>query len=515
MKKIRLHARLFTGSLLLSILLFSRCEKIMQVDLNTSMNAGDHYSSTNEVYGAFIGLSASFVKVTEQGIFLAGLKGDLMRPTDYAPEAFWRIFRYEANNEDTYTGSGLYYDIVINCNDFLRRVIKYNQDLPGNIPESEYRGMISSAIKYKVWSLLTIAQFWGEASVYNTNLEEINEQAMVQLDLNDLPAYLIGYMFDGEDGVNAFQALDWKNILSDPNVDWSGSDLNADILLGELRLWSGDYLAAINNYISGLVSVSATLTTGYFSIFTNAPNLLKSEVFTVAPFNATYHQTNYLNKYFAYSYYLAPTSYAIELFDKQTYSNYSPGDAVRKNATYIQASLNHEEVWAIIKYLNNTNVPIYRAGQIYLNIAEAYAYLGRFEESLAFLDGGLKNYWTGATFREPFEGFSSTLQSSNGVRGRANLLPLDPEEIFASSSTRQDSIRALCGLIADETTLELAYEGKRWPTLVRVARNLKDPSFLADRVVVKFDEAERGHYRQLLTDPANWYIKDEKRNILK
>ena len=94
-------------------------------------------------------------------------------------------------------------------------------------------------------------------------------------------------------------------------------------------------------------------------------------------------------------------------------------------------------------------------------------------------------------------------------------MPLDPEEIFASCDTRRDSIRTLCGLIADETALELAYDGKRWPALVRMARNLQDPSFLADRIVAKFDEAEQGRYRQLLSDPANWYIKDEKRTTLK
>jgi hypothetical protein len=160
-------------------------------------------------------------------------------------------------------------------------------------------------------------------------------------------------------------------------------------------------------------------------------------------------------------------------------------------------------------------IPVYRAGQVHLNIAEAYACMGRFEEAMAFLDNGLRDYWTGADYRAPFQGLSSVLQGSNGVRRRAGLLALDPVEVFATSATRQDSIRTLCGLIADEVALELAYEGKRWPTLVRMARNLNDPSFLADRASAKFAAAEQGTYKQLLSNPANWYIKDEKKNTLK
>ncbi|MDR1274713.1 MAG: RagB/SusD family nutrient uptake outer membrane protein [Odoribacteraceae bacterium] len=513
----------YIKSLLAGLLLFSLsgCEEIMKVDLNTGMNAEDHYSSSNEVEGAFIGLIAAFNKVAEQTLILSELKGDLLRPTSYAPEEFWRIYRYAADNEDAYTNPGLFYDIVINCNDFIKRVIKYNRDFPGNIPEAEYRAEISVAICYKVWSLMMIGQFWGEAYVYEDNLETGSEQAMLRLGLDELPVYLIAYMNGGEDGVDAFQMPDFRSILADNNIDWFGATLYGRVLLAELKLWAGDYQGAIDDYLAALTtdaSNTVNLTSGYRSIFTSAVTQLKNEAFTVFSFNVAYHQTNNLREYFLDRYYFAPTRNMIDLFDAQVYANYSRGDAQRKSATCASVTLRQEEdAWAVTKhfYQENMILHVYRAGQVYLNIAEAYACLGRFEEAITFLDKGLKSYWAGADYRAPFQSFPSALQGANGVRGRAGLLPLEPEEIFGSSVTRQDSIRALCGRIADETALELAYEGKRWPALVRMARNLHDPSFLVDKIVAKFDAAEQGDYRTLLSTPANWYIKDEKKTTLK
>jgi tetratricopeptide (TPR) repeat protein len=513
----------YTQSLLVGLLLFSfsGCEEIMKIDLNTGMNAEDHYSSTDEVEGAFIGLIAAFNKVAEQTLILAELKGDLLRPTSYAPEEFWRIYRYAANNEDTYTSPGPFYDIVINCNDFIKRVIKYNRDFPGNIPEAEYRAEISAAICYKTWSLMMIGQFWGEAYVYEDNLEDNSEQSMLRLSLDELLAYLIAYMDGGEDGVDAYQMPDFRTILADANIDWFGTTLYGKVLRAELKLWTGNYAGAIDDYLSALTtdaSNTVNLTRGYQSIFTSAVTQLKNEAFTVASFNVAYHQTNNLREYFIDKYYFAPTRNMIDLFDAQVYVNYSRGDAQRKSVTCAAVTLRQEDnAWAVTKhfYQENMILHVYRAGQVYLNIAEAYACLGRFEEAITFLDKGLKSYWAGADYRTPFQSFPSALQGANGVRGRVGLLPLEPEEIFNSSVTRQDSIRTLCDLIADETALELAYEGKRWPALVRMARNLNDPSFLVNKVVAKFDAAEQGEYRILLSNPANWYIKDEKKTTLK
>lgn len=68
-------------------------------------------------------------------------------------------------------------------------------------------------------------------------------------------------------------------------------------------------------------------------------------------------------------------------------------------------------------------------------------------------------------------------------------------------------------LIAEETALEAAYEGKRWFTLLRMAKHSNNPAFLADQVCKKFSEGEREKYRTYLMDPRNWFIKYDQYNV--
>jgi hypothetical protein len=74
-----------------------------------------------------------------------------------------------------------------------------------------------------------------------------------------------------------------------------------------------------------------------------------------------------------------------------------------------------------------------------------------------------------------------------------------------------DSITTLIeNFIIDERALELAFEGKRWTDLVRIAERRNDPAYLADRVAAKF--AGTSYYDEVhnkLMNPANWYLPFE------
>jgi hypothetical protein len=73
--------------------------------------------------------------------------------------------------------------------------------------------------------------------------------------------------------------------------------------------------------------------------------------------------------------------------------------------------------------------------------------------------------------------YRSTWYRNNGVRGRANL--------FARKLPTTDSLTNIENMIIDENALELAYEGQRWPDLLRIAMRRNDPAFLADKVYNK------------------------------
>ena len=68
------------------------------------------------------------------------------------------------------------------------------------------------------------------------------------------------------------------------------------------------------------------------------------------------------------------------------------------------------------------------------------------------------------------------------------------------------------GKLIDEGALELAFEGNRWPDLVRIARRQNNPAFLADRVyqkLLKDGDPTASAARAKLLNPANWYLPFE------
>lgn len=525
-----------TQALVFLLILFSTsCDKMMTVKPSTSLSADEHYNSRAEIYAAFIGLSGLFADVAEQTIILAGLKGDLMKPTGNAPEEFWDIYKFQANNNTTYTSSKKYYDLVLNCNDFLKRVRKYNQDVPGDILDPVYKGMVSSAINYKVWSWMTIGKFFGEAAIYSKNIEDGNSEGAVRLTLDQLPQYLIDYMNGGQYGINAFNVLDWKEILTPDNTlpsDWVGVNLDGRVLMGELNLWAGNYQETVDYLVEYMNATKKVGNALFGDIFEKGYTSVSNAVVTAVPFNAAYGQEHNLLRFFSpfspNQYYFSPTKTAVDLFESQVYKDYTLGDRVRgvdvsitqmgTNEYYISKyMLRRETDDEFYNYLSDADLYVYRVGELNLMIAEAYCFMGKFRESLAFLDEGVDDFYqSSGTFLSPFESLPSNLGANRGVRDRAGLAPLIRDSVFYSCLNLQDSIKALSGYIVDETALETAYEGKRWPALVRIANNLireygqDETSFLAEIVSRKFDdESEVALYKSMLKDSKKWFIKNE------
>lgn len=516
--------RLTVGLMALSML---SCEKMLETDSDMKLKADDHYSSIGEIYGAFIGLYASFAKTAEKTIILSELKGDLLEPTRNATEDYWRIYRYEANPNSTVSNAKEYYDVVINCNDFLTRVIAYNKEVPGDIPENVYKGMVSQAICFKTWCLMTVGKLFGEAKFYTTVVSSGNAEGMYPLSLNELPDFLLTYMKGGEDGIDAFSELDWTKVLMNNNSTWPGRNMSANALYGELCLWAEKYQEAADNFITVLSpnkdlsrNLSAFRGLSWEDIFADDVNT--KEMVTVITFNAYYRQEQQLKYYFSNTapnvYYFAPTQRAVDYFESQRLdasANYSEGDRSRgEYRTYMKMGSDYlvykyEHKTSASEFSSDAYIHIYRAGGIHLMLAEALAFLGNYKAALAVVNEGVAaGYYVGSAWQEPFGNlFTAFSNGAQGVRSRVNLESLDPALLFDGCVTEADSLNVMAGEIADEVARELAYEGQRWFTLVRMGRNMNRPEFVADRVAMKFGEGEAERYKEVLKNENNWYIK--------
>lgn len=90
--------------------------------------------------------------------------------------------------------------------------------------------------------------------------------------------------------------------------------------------------------------------------------------------------------------------------------------------------------------------------------------------------------------------YRNTWYRNMGIRGRANLKPvvIDSVKYFNMTVTGTKPLIDSFGfqkfiedMVISEDGLELAYEGERWPDLLRVAIRRNDPSFIADKVYDK------------------------------
>ncbi len=191
----------------------------------------------------------------------------------------------------------------------------------------------------------------------------------------------------------------------------------------------------------------------------------------------------------------------------------------------------------LYNYINNTtNLPVnilqknskwflYRQTHLHMRFAEAANRDGRFRLAWGLFNTGIAGAYPAPTsdvtlyHNTLFEASPYNFDARNsgstgvpyyradwyrniGVRARANVVD------YPVTNTTDSLIQIENGLI-NETGLENAFEGTRWPDLLRVALRRNDPAFLADKVYNKLKkdgDPMADATRAKLMDKANWYL---------
>lgn len=530
------------GSLSMT-LLFGACDKFFDVQPGDMLLEKDSYSSLNQVYANFLGISISLQKAAEQYIIMSELQGDLMEPTANAPTEFWEAWRYEASNSNSIVDPTPFYNVIVQTNDFLRHVVKFNRENPNIIEKNIYTGMIASAVTARVWSYLNIGKFYGEALYYDISLSsdiDLSKQKMLQFD--QLIDELIHLINNGVDGVSPYQTLDWTRILNNEDYSWNRMTINPDALMAEMYLWKGNYLDAarqIIRLISGKSSMGISATDGKFrlnstfsknkwkDLFTKNYSDLTAETLSFVPYDFSKNQTNNLQYWFsnmgANVYYLKPTDTLISKYENTVCLDKTIGDSYRgKDVTYSEIGKDMViQRYSLGKstYSHDAFIYLYRAAEMYLMLSEALNGMGDIVAADSILNVGLASSWDGKKLLPPFDipmftASDNLLKDCLGVRGRAGVKPKFLRDFVAEDAPMERKQFVLDSLIAEETALEHAFEGKRWFTLMRMARNNNRPAFLADQVVKKFPIGERAQYHILLMNPQNWFIKYDQLHVI-
>jgi starch-binding outer membrane protein, SusD/RagB family len=339
-----------------------------------------------------------------------------------------------------------------------------------------------------------------------------------------------------------------KNVLMGDLYLWQGQyDKAADrykrVLeiggpVGNTELWYNQYrISSFNNasvtYSRTLDFSSLVYSNGWRYLFERpqADNEFNWEMIWSLPFDKNFDPVNPFIDLFSPnggSYLVRPAQQAMDYWNAQTqvyvFTAATPtaGEVLRDNfptdsrANFTFKNINGQPV--IMKYLYNylgsDNQPVdvlnkqgkwflLRAANLHLHYAEAANRAGKYKVAYAIVNKGI-----GYTY-DPFPGnsvsanrdvtnfqqtflpwpydfdarggqapaYRNTWYRNIGIRGRANLKPV--------TLPLTDSVTNVENMIITEDALELAYEGERWPDLLRVAIRRNDPSFIADKVYDK------------------------------
>jgi hypothetical protein len=219
-----------------------------------------------------------------------------------------------------------------------------------------------------------------------------------------------------------------------------------------------------------------------------------------------------------------PSQLLVDSFKTQIPAQGAPGDIYRGLGAPAAPGATLDTTSAGVYYINkysinkeepfSSDIVISRASDLHLMLAEALNRNGDSKKALIIMNAGFKSEST-----KPAD--YNKWNRNVGIRGRVTLKPkLVPDSVYSTPGDTTSAKILLEGdkrvqyvedLIMNERSLELAFEGKRWFDLVRIANRRNDPSYLANKVAAKFtDPTEKEAVRQKLMIQSNWYIPFKK-----
>lgn len=543
MKNMSMRKIFFVCGIATMALAFGGCSDYFEVDTNDILLDKDYVKESNELYSGYMGVASKMQAIADQTVFLSDLRTDLLEPTVNAPQDLWDLYNFKEKPGNSFANPRPYYDLIVNANAYLSKIIAYRKNNPTAIEEAHYQALISGTIRFKVWTYLTLGKLYGQVAYFDDpdlNLDKIGEIQVIGFD--ELIPRLISLMESGVDGVNGLYETNWGNILY-PGVPANEQDLVWNMICPspaplrmELYLWNNDYQRVVDVGIPFIYDNGGRrykignddYNGEWVQVFTRDPITKTRVLINVVPYDFERNQTNRLISFFSNQepslYYLKPTEVAMQRHASQLrYDGHTLGDQYRgENYTYFfqngqwvirKFSRDREAVSEI--YKNNVHIVIYRDADVHFFLIEALNNLGKFSEAEALLNDGIEQYVIRnvGNLQAPFddEVTNTELKRNWGIRRRVNLGPVYPQglskEDIDTEAEKLEYMEALDRLVVEETLMESAGEAKAYFALMRIAKRWNDPAILADIVSAKYPDGQKQQVRGHLMDEQNWYVK--------
>ncbi|MBN2807334.1 MAG: RagB/SusD family nutrient uptake outer membrane protein [Prolixibacteraceae bacterium] len=499
MKNIKMYRYTTLLALLALMLAFTSCEDLFDQKAGNKITPDEHYKSVKDLEISMQGVLTPLKEAMPKLILLDGLLSDQMEITANADVDMQELNDHVFSINNPYLDGSDLYKVIINANEVLMNLYKITEVDPDF---DEY--FISSYTNYLIgmrsWAYFTLVKLNGEAAWIEGNMSSLPEKGLSYIPKEAMLDTLINQLL--------------PNIHTDESTDELQLSLyiNTKALLGEIYLEKNDYANAVTYLKLGLESFGndkkffkldkTHSKEAWEIIFLNAENN-NTENICVIPFKSTEGQVNPVTGWTLITdeYKVKPSSVITNMYLNQYPTKGPKGDAFRGVGASIDTTANGETY--ILKYAIDIGEPygadiiISRAADLHLLLAEALNRTGDYQGALILMNDGYSRV-------EKVPRDYLRWNTGLGVRGRVNLLPRPLPEDITEPAKIMEWVE---NVIIDERSMELAFEGKRYFDLMRIARRRNNPDFLASKVASKFsDSAKKQQIKEKLWNPDNWYI---------
>ncbi|WP_443938987.1 RagB/SusD family nutrient uptake outer membrane protein [Pedobacter sp. MW01-1-1] len=547
------------------------CKKMLDQPTEDQLDAVNAYKTVTDADAAVLGIYGQFMGLEKQYILQNELRADLMDVTGNADQYLKQLSSHSVTKENPYADPRPYYKVILSCNDALKNFKAMVDDHRMSV--DDYNKHYSDIGALRSWLYLQLGIQYGSVPYITESFETVADlnslSTAPRLQFGDLLDKLIA--FTESLPYKEVYAYPSGNPLV-TTIDGNNTQkifITKPFLLGDLYLWKGNYFKSSENYAKVLnaennntndnvrfnfyrivtntdnytniamqytryqdeTSLVNSVDVGWRAIFglATTTNSWNGEWLWALAYNPAFKPVNPMINLCSNtlgSYQIKPSQAAIDNWNSQVQYSGIPYDA-RGKLSYTSTIGGN----VITKLTDNGGKwGLYRTGLLHLRFSESANRDGQGKLGWAFLNTGLINtYYVGTyvagakspatvdelnTMITPYptsspyyfdarknSDLSATWYRNAGVRGRAG--------VTASDISFQTDMVGLEGKLIDEAALELAFEGNRWPDLVRVALHQNNPAFLAERVyqkLLKSGDPNASAVRAKLMDPNNWYL---------
>lgn len=487
MTKINLKHNTMKNSILGLLLVFSLLIVGCSDDFFTEtpsdrISPDQHYNSEIDAEISCVAPLAILQEVVPQMVFASDLLSDITVPTDRTDSDWKDIFYHNFDVNNPHIDPSSLYKVIVNANEallYIDDITKNDKDIT-EIEVNIYKGNL---VGIRSWAYFNIARLYGEVAYVKDNLPEYSRDKIVYLQREEMFDTLVSHL-------TPYLDIDY--------IDYLNISMYNKALLGEVYLEQQNYESAavhLQGAIEGFENLESLYKVDksysklkWQNIFVSSADQI-TEVMVAVPFAFNDKQSNPIELWYGYDYeYQArPGNMVIDLFLQQDNQDRFRGYGV--------SFIKEDEKLVVNKYNLNrslelsSDIVLYRAADIHLLLAEALNRTGSSDIALSILNEGYHEFlnWT----------------SGLGVRGRVMLSPIVVPDGVNQVEYIEDKI-------LEERVMELAFEGKRWFDLMRVARR-RGASYLADKVAAKYGSGGTAdRVREKLKNEENWYLPTVK-----